>query len=462
MPLELHVWGPAFSLPSFDPPCLAAITYLTQVLTNDEWVLVPSGDAVLSPTRELPALKDGATWVGGFGNIIEHLRSASNGGQWNLDKDIGSRGDITAFSSFIEAHGQPLLDLYLYVSSENYSATTRPAFLQLLHWPTEWILPRQRRQRAKARTIHLGMSHLDLDAAKEEEEKKAQAARKDSIIPEHLRVNRDTVTGWLKGPHVASRFRLDALADAFLEPLQQLLGVKDYMLSNDRMSSLDCIALGYLALALLPAVPHSWLADSMKARYPQLCQYVERLIQEIFGGQVKIEDALPNLRKSEQGHEVKSRSAGPKALPWRESEQGGFKQAFSASLSAGLEFAPLLNRLTGSTLVARHDLHTTLPDKDLVSGVHTPSSPLMDNLPIILATTTLLASLGGSLIYFSALPFMTTEQPSLSGRRTLQDLGEAGAMLNSMTFGSYETRSSGIESANQTIPIVEADVVVDG
>ncbi len=40
MTWELHVWGPAFSLPSIDPQCLAAIAYLTQALPRDDWVLV--------------------------------------------------------------------------------------------------------------------------------------------------------------------------------------------------------------------------------------------------------------------------------------------------------------------------------------------------------------------------------------------------------------------------------------
>lgn len=50
MMLELHVWGPAFFLPSIDPQCLAAIAYLTQLIPQDEWVLIASCDDALSPT----------------------------------------------------------------------------------------------------------------------------------------------------------------------------------------------------------------------------------------------------------------------------------------------------------------------------------------------------------------------------------------------------------------------------
>jgi len=56
MVLELHIWGPAFSLPSIDPQCLAAIVYLQQVVPRDEWELIASCDDALSPTRSSPRL----------------------------------------------------------------------------------------------------------------------------------------------------------------------------------------------------------------------------------------------------------------------------------------------------------------------------------------------------------------------------------------------------------------------
>jgi hypothetical protein len=50
MVLELHIWGPAFSLPSIDPHCLAAIAYLQQAVPPGEWQLVASSNPTLSPT----------------------------------------------------------------------------------------------------------------------------------------------------------------------------------------------------------------------------------------------------------------------------------------------------------------------------------------------------------------------------------------------------------------------------
>jgi sorting and assembly machinery component 37 len=125
MVLELHIWGPAFSLPSIDPQCLATIAYLVQAVPEDAWVLVASSDPSVSPTStselipwstiptneiydrtdsfpwcpdELPALKDGATWVSKFRNIVDYLRQYSNG-EWDLDSRLEGleRADSIAY-----------------------------------------------------------------------------------------------------------------------------------------------------------------------------------------------------------------------------------------------------------------------------------------------------------------------------------------------------------------------------
>lgn len=53
MVLELHVWGPAFSLPSIEAQCLAAIAYFSLAVPKDAWVLIASSDPSVSPTSML-------------------------------------------------------------------------------------------------------------------------------------------------------------------------------------------------------------------------------------------------------------------------------------------------------------------------------------------------------------------------------------------------------------------------
>jgi hypothetical protein len=51
MALELHIWGPAFGLPSIDPESLAALSYLGHVVPTGDWSLIASNDAALNPDR---------------------------------------------------------------------------------------------------------------------------------------------------------------------------------------------------------------------------------------------------------------------------------------------------------------------------------------------------------------------------------------------------------------------------
>jgi hypothetical protein len=54
MVLELHVWGPAFGLPSIEAQCLATIAFFTFTVPQNDWVLVASSDPRVAPTSMAP------------------------------------------------------------------------------------------------------------------------------------------------------------------------------------------------------------------------------------------------------------------------------------------------------------------------------------------------------------------------------------------------------------------------
>ncbi|KAL6242327.1 hypothetical protein RBB50_010875 [Rhinocladiella similis] len=282
MVLELHVWGPAFDLPSLDGQCLATIYYLRKVLgaPGKAWVLVQSGEPRVSPFRELPALKHEETWVAGFGNIVSYLRDVSEG-RWDLDRRLSDtqRADCAAFSSFVESRGQPLLDLSLYVSSDNYFNTTRPALAQVLAWPNSWVLPHQLRERAKKRSDHLGLSSLDLDNAQDDQKEDAGLT---AHIPKSLRKPKQTVTSLLGRSMQKNKFRLDAVTAEFLEPVAEMLGDKKFLLAEQE-SSLDCLVLGYLALMQRPQMPQAWIRDTLRTKYSNLGRWAEDHTHKVLG-----------------------------------------------------------------------------------------------------------------------------------------------------------------------------------
>jgi hypothetical protein len=122
---------------------------------------------------------------------------------------------------------------------------TRPAYGDILRFPLAYVTPPAVRAAARARTAHLGLSRLELD-----EERGRQA----SLV-------------------LAAQVRLD-LADAFLRPLQARCADGRYLARA--LTTADFLALGYLALALVPGLPSPWLREAV-LRYPELCAYVRGL-----------------------------------------------------------------------------------------------------------------------------------------------------------------------------------------
>ncbi|KAL2823692.1 Tom37 C-terminal domain-containing protein [Aspergillus cavernicola] len=330
MVLELHVWGPGFSLPSIDAQCLATIAYFSLAVPKDSWVLVASSDPTVSPTHELPALKNGSTWVSRFRNIVDYLRQYSNGA-WDLDRDLSAleKADSIAFSSFVESRTQALLDLSLYVTSQNYYNSTSPAYGAILQWPNQWIIPPQLHDAAKSRTEPLGLSSLDLEEMEQQQKRDHSAAIAAGRIPQNfIRRPRETVSGLLGRTSQQNQFRLEALTAELFQPLEEALGDKTNFLSGQAArSSLDCLAVGYLSLALVPDLPHKWLRNSMQRKAPRLSQHIDRMRRELYGT-VNVSDAFS--------------SSGGSSLPWQAPDRARLVTVGTTLLNSLADATPIL------------------------------------------------------------------------------------------------------------------------
>lgn len=330
MVLELHVWGPAFGLPSIDPQCLAAISYLPQFLAHDAWILIPSNDAQVSPLGQLPALRHDQTWVAGFSNIVAYLDEISSG-KWSLDRNLSEtqRADLSAYSSFIESRGQPLLDLSLYVSSDNYLTATRQALGDILSWPDNWTLPHRLRDQAKKRSAHLGLSGLDVDTAQEDQSKDSGLTAQ---IPKSLRKPKQTVSSLLGRNVQKTKFRLDAVTADFFEPLAELLGEKKWLL-GDSISSLDCLANGYLSLLNLPQLPQGWARNALMTQFTNLGHYSSLWSSQMLGPTI---DIAVVLKQKDDPSEARS------WLPWEMPRQRTIQQIVHAVADQCLSAIPVL------------------------------------------------------------------------------------------------------------------------
>ncbi|KAF3802875.1 Metaxin-like protein [Colletotrichum gloeosporioides] len=289
-PLELHVWGPAFGLPSVDAECLAAIAYLHTALPSSEWRLVPSNDPAVDtskangrPLDRLPALHANGVWVTGYASIVSHLRTTHS---LDLDSRLtpSERADALALAAHVDAHLAPLLDAYLYADHDNWAAVTRPALSQILGFPLSWTVPVLLRQGAEARSAHLGFGSLgeddDDDAAADGDVKAGQGTLDRAM--KHLPVSGQKSVMEEMRARTARGIRLHAVTVDALAPLEEqrakgerTRGEKMRFFGGDAPTSLDCLVFGHLVLVqAAAAAPEAWLLSIFAKKFPHLNEMV--------------------------------------------------------------------------------------------------------------------------------------------------------------------------------------------
>ncbi|MCJ1279083.1 hypothetical protein MMC21_006905 [Puttea exsequens] len=410
MVLELYVWGPAFSLPSIDPQCLATIAYFQLIVPAGSWILIASTDTTTPPTKELPYLIDGPTTTSGFSNIINHLSTSHS---YTLDAPFTplQLADITAFTSHATTTLAPLLSLSLYASSLNY-ALTRSAYTPLLPWPTQYTIPPSQRARALAQTAHLGISPEELNATESEDDASQRKTTLTSILPTTLTPQPPTLSTTLTQHSTRTHIRLSSLIDITCHPLAHLLSQNQsrYLLSPTHPSSLDCLVLAHLALALLPALPQRWLAQGLEERWPGLCAYVRSGVRAWFGREWVVEDAMAGKGKGGRREE---------GLPWR----SGVEQRGIGHMVAGSVIRSVRDSLPGSSHILTSNTTTTN------NTTPTPSSSSTSLLyPTLVAATGAFAAVAGYALYNILKPGPEPQK--------LSDMGEAGAVFAGLEFGS--------------------------
>jgi sorting and assembly machinery component 37 len=176
--------------------------------------------------------------------------------------------------SFLEAEGQQLVDLYFWITSENFSTATRPAYSEFLPLYQNWTIPFKQRKTAESRTQHLDLGSA-LRSADDEEEPSGVTTRTGgadatSGLPEAMTMKpkKDTLST------AQTRVRLETLMKRSFGPLEELLGKKKYMMSETKPSSLDALAIGYFGLVTKAQVKNRWAVNIMADCLPNLTRYI--------------------------------------------------------------------------------------------------------------------------------------------------------------------------------------------
>lgn len=385
-----------------------------------------------NPTDTLSALYDtqANTWTTGFGPITAYLRTLNPA--WDLDAHLSpsQRGDATAYAAFLASTAAPLIALSLYVSSDNWAATTRPAYSNVLPFPLTWTEPPAVRRRMCDVAAHLGLSDLNIDdsAGAGASASSDTDSRGFLKVPERLRPRNRSVKAALS-PEQTALFRLQAVGQECLSVLadfksqqeqqqQQSDGSGDendgmhsssspspfFFFSSssssspgglhDRPTSLDCLAFGYLALMHVPEVPRPWLRDLLRTRYECLCVFVDGVRDRVFGGDVAA------------------------SLPWR----------MAATTTATVTDSPSSYEPYRLVRFARGLIHAALPADWLMltttSSKKTPKSSAL--LASLGSSAAALGLVGGVLLYRHLSPFGALMYRWELKRR---NLGAAGAFF---------------------------------
>lgn len=298
MSLELHVWGPAFGLPSLDPECLAVIAYFTQALHRSAWTLIRSSPSAV-PTHRLPTVYSPltTTWTAGLSGIITQLRSQRPPTFRDPDSGLSASawGTTTAYAAYIASAASPLLALSLYASPANWTTVTRPAYSAALPFPLGWT------EVAPVRHAWVAVGEpLGLDLVEEEGGKTASDAKEGSLPADQGTVDTGILAGLKKAraekdeepltPEQKPRVQLNGLIGEVLGVLAELKAEHRWFLGetndgkNNGPTTLDCTAFGYLALMVIPDLPRPWLREEMTDQYPSLCTFVQDMRFTCFDG----------------------------------------------------------------------------------------------------------------------------------------------------------------------------------
>ncbi|KAK8103797.1 uncharacterized protein PG998_010830 [Apiospora kogelbergensis] len=292
--MELHVWGEAFGLPSIDPECLAAISYLGYVVPQNEWSLIASNDVSVSPDYVLPALHHNGAWISGYLNIVRYLASDISPTPADGDLTEAQRADALAYASYLSSRGSALLSFLLYVSPSAWTELTRPAYSSLLRFPLTWTVPLKLRSAAIAKTEHLGLDHLAADIDPEDGSSESKTTAPVTATGFLRLPARPSVSDSMQ-PEQAAAIRLQSLLEDFFLTLAELRGNKTYFFGDEKPTALDFLAFGYLRL-LRVRTPHPFVERCMTRNHAgsRLIKFLDTMQKGVIQWKEdKIQDTLP-------------------------------------------------------------------------------------------------------------------------------------------------------------------------
>ncbi|KAI8620507.1 hypothetical protein BC830DRAFT_1059198 [Chytriomyces sp. MP71] len=233
--LELFSWGPAWGLSSFDPFCMSIQSYLS--LSGVDWTSTKSSNPKISPSGELPLLRDGTIPISGRANIVRHLKRKACG--YDLDADLSAL-QLAQSASYINLIETKLYDSLLhtlFVDAKNYNEDTLRVYSKQLDFVRRFYVPEVLKKRVIGRLAGYRMMLND----------------KEELVNEVYLNAKD-----------------------IFKALNDKLGEQQFFF-GDKPTTLDAVAYAHLSMHALPILTNPNLHAILTFNFPKLTAYLSRM-----------------------------------------------------------------------------------------------------------------------------------------------------------------------------------------
>ncbi|PPQ63064.1 hypothetical protein CVT24_005919 [Panaeolus cyanescens] len=277
--ISLHVWPSRWNLPSYDPPCLAAIIYL-QLAIPGKFRVIECRNPDESPTGQLPFLSHEQHLVASYPSIVKYiagLRNVDHSTYPNANLDIhlsrSEKSQSTAWSAHAESQLGDLVYHSMYAIEENWSNMTGPALASMFPVPQKYYLPQRIRVSHYPRLTAAGLWNTPI------EEKPAEPAFKRDATPAI-----STREALLDNVTLKKRFNREKTIEKsrlVLDLYKEI--IPGSYLFHDRLSSSDIIIAAHLILLYKLPYPEPVIKELLSESYPSLISYAGGIYDTAFG-----------------------------------------------------------------------------------------------------------------------------------------------------------------------------------
>uniref|UniRef100_A0A0K2TPW7 Metaxin1like [Nasonia vitripennis] n=1 Tax=Lepeophtheirus salmonis TaxID=72036 RepID=A0A0K2TPW7_LEPSM len=238
--VTLHIYSPAWGLPSFDRACLEMLTLCR--INGFSIDVKESNNPFRTPEGRLPALYFGreGSPLTGFREVRSRLETLNFNSDYNLEeKQINERGLI---ENYVETALKPALEYLFWINPEVHGHVVRPLYSSKIPFPFgSYYLPKYHKEAIDYISVLYNVHHDDLEHG-------------DSSV----------------------QTRANFKAQECLDFLTHRLAEKEFIFGKSP-SSLDALVYSYLApIAKIPLDSHP-LGVYMKENCENLIKFVDRI-----------------------------------------------------------------------------------------------------------------------------------------------------------------------------------------